>query len=226
MKDITDNENLFETDYETDENIIENNNVNTKNRHEIENETFHKKMKDKKKKRNKTGNISKDEDKEKLRKYIVYLAVKTITIIAAVYVLCTIVFGISVCHDNDNFPSIRDGDLCITYKLDKYISGDIVAYKNNGKTHYGKIIGVPGDVIDFSENGYTLNGNNLMETVFYKTELREKDEKDIYPLTLNDNEYYVLADMREEGKDSRNLGSIDGREMRGKMVLVIRRRGF
>lgn len=168
----------------------------------------------------------KEEDKEKLKKYITYLILKTVSIVVLVFILCNFVFGIFVCHDNSNFPSVRDGDLCITYKLSNYISGDIVAYEHDDKIYFGKIIGKPGDVIDFNDNGFTLNGNSLMETVYYKTELREDDSHDNYPLTLGENEYYILAEMREEGKDSRNLGTVDGSEMRGKMALLVRRRGF
>ena len=66
------------------------------------------------------------------------------------WTLLTYVLGIYVVHSNDMFPALRDGDLCITWKLRKPVYGEIVSYNYDGVRRFGRVVGMPGDVIDFA----------------------------------------------------------------------------
>ena len=46
------------------------------------------------------------------------------------------------------------------------------------------------------------------------------------PLTLADDEYFILCDYREGAKDSRYFGPICGNEIKGKVITLIRRSGI
>lgn len=158
--------------------------------------------------------------KDRIRHLVIRIAVIGIV----VWLLTNVIGGVSICHTNDMYPSLRDGDLVITYRLGTYRSGDIVVYSYEGKDCYGRIVGEPGDEIFIDESGvYTVNGLRPYETIYYDTKTRESDTMQ-YPYTIGEQEYFVLVDAREDGFDSRNIGPI--KELKGKVVLQLRRRGF
>lgn len=150
-----------------------------------------------------------------------------ILIIAIITILYLVfVGGVHVVHDNYMFPALKDGDLAITYKLNTPYNGDIIAYSasdNDGKTSFGRVVGIPGDVINITNDGsFTVNGLVPYEVIYYQT--MPLNSSITYPYTVNDGEVFVLSDMREEGHDSRIYGGIT--KHYGKVVLLLRRRGF
>lgn len=64
----------------------------------------------------------------------------------AICVLCTYVIGIFVNHSNSAYPMIKDGDLCITFRLGELKQGDEIVYTHEGTIRYGRIIASEGDV--------------------------------------------------------------------------------
>ena len=158
----------------------------------------------------------------KPQKALLRLLSKIALIVITITTLLTFVGGVFICHDNDNFPMVKDGDLVITYRLDKYYSGDFIVYEVEGKRYFGRVVAVPGDVIDFNETYYTVNGLAPYEIVYYKTEVRESSVA--YPYEVQDGEVFVLADFREDGRDSRLFGAVSN--IKGKVVLLLRGRGF
>ena len=58
--------------------------------------------------------------------------------------------------------------------------------------------------------------------IFYKTPAYEGAVA--YPLTLSSGEYFVLGDFREGAKDSRYFGPIERKEIKGKVLVVLRRK--
>lgn len=149
------------------------------------------------------------------------LLIKVGVIVASAFLLFQYVGEIFVIHDNYMYPRISDGDLVVTYKLDKLYSSDIVLFEIEGKKYLGRVVAVGGDTIDFNEAGYTVNGLNPYEVIYYKTEKLGNTE---YPYTLKEDEVFVLCDYREQGMDSREFGVIT--ETKGKVVFLIRGRGF
>ena len=159
-----------------------------------------------------------------LKQRLIRLLVRIAVLAAVITILVTVVGGVFICHTSDMYPAVRDGDLVITLRLGTLHSTDIVAYDYEGKTCFGRIVGEPGDEIYIDENGeYTVNGTHPYETVFYETKVRESDRM-TYPYTIKEGEYFVLADAREQGMDSRSIGPVT--ELKGKVVLLLRRRGF
>ena len=114
------------------------------------------------------------------------------------------------------YPMVADGDLAIAYKLDGYYNGDVVVYTYGDKDYFGRVIAIEGDTIDFTDIGYTLNGNYPMERIFYKTEPAPNEIT--YPITIKKGEVYVLGDYREQSTDSRVFGPVS--DLKGKIVLL------
>lgn len=159
-----------------------------------------------------------------LKKAILKLLIKLTVIAGIIYVFFAFVGDIGVVHDNNNFPNLKDGDLTITYKLDGYYTGDLVKYDFEGKTYFGRIVGVSGDIVNITENSYTVNGLVPYETIYFDTLPMESHVQ--YPYEVKEGEVFILADYREQGLDSRTLSSIQISNLEGKVVFVFRSRGI
>ncbi len=163
-------------------------------------------------------------DRPPLRRALILFLIKLALAASLVWGALTYVGGVFICHNNDMYPALRDGDLVITFRLGGYHTGDIAVCRVNGQTFFGRIVGEPGDEIFLDEEGeFTVNGLRPYETVFYATAARESDVM-TYPYIIQPGEYFLLADARETGMDSRAYGPVT--ELMGKVVLEVRRRGF
>ena len=171
-----------------------------------------------------TLTMEKADEKKKTNKALVSLLAKVSVIAIVATVLLTVVGGIVISHDNNMFPAVGDGDLAITYKLGSYNTGDIVIYEMDGKNKFGRVVATPGDTIDISEEGgYKVNGMTPYETIYFDT--RPAESSNItYPYTVKEGEVFILNDLRDNDSDSRLFGSLS--HIKGKVVLLIRRRGF
>lgn len=128
---------------------------------------------------------------------------------------------------NQMFPSVRDGDLCFFYKLGTCTADDIVLYEDrNGELRAGRVIAVGGQTVDFPESGgYTVNGCEILDEIPYETYAAESGSVD-YPVTLEEGQYFILNDFRPDTADSREYGPVDGTRIKGKLLFLLRRRGF
>ena len=81
----------------------------------------------------------------------------------------------------------------------------------------------PGDTVEIGNSSHLIvNGNPQVETnIFYPTPLYEGFVR--YPLTLGDGEYFVLADYRNGGADSRFFGAVRLDEVLGTVITIARR---
>lgn len=152
------------------------------------------------------------------------LFIKLLIVALLIYAALTFVFGVHRLSGNNMYPALKDGDLCITYKLTDYYSNDVVAYIEGGEIRFGRIIAKAGDTVDGDEEGLLLNGSHITEEIFYTTNMLNTNQK--LPITLEDGEFFVLNDYREDESDSRTFGIISEDSLKGKIIFIFRRRGF
>lgn len=166
-------------------------------------------------------------EKQKTVRALRRLITKIVVVAAIVAVLLIWVGSIAVCHDNNMFPAVGDGDLIFTYKLGGYYNGDIVLYEVDGMRRIGRVVGIPGDTVDIKdkEGYYTINGTMPYETIYFAT--RKSVGSTIrFPYKVQEGEVFIFNDMREDTYDSRAFGAVEDEALKGKVVLLIRRRGF
>lgn len=86
-----------------------------------------------------------------------------------------------------------------------------------------RVVAAPGDTVEISENETLLvNGNVMIENnIFYSTPLYGGFVE--YPLKLGENEFFVLADHRTGGADSRFFGIVTKDEIEGTVITILRR---
>ena len=146
--------------------------------------------------------------------------------ILLVYMAIHFLIGIHIYHGNYMAPWMRDGDLVITSRIEERMVNRVAAYKYaDGSTRFGRIIAVPGDVVNIDAEGhYFINNNVPLEQVYYDTAVT--DECIAFPYTVPDDTLFILNDMREDMNDSRMAGAIPTSDIEGIVYFTMSRRGF
>ena len=178
---------------------------------------------------------SKTQSKNENIRYIEMFILKLIGCVVFLYVIFFLIFGLHVEKNNDMLPKICAGDICLYYRIgDEYIGNAAVVYEKNGKESTGRVVAVPGDVINVTEAGTVeINGNQIMESeIYYDTtpyDFEKSSNANVvvnYPVTLGENEYFILGDYRTASKDSRVYGPIKTDDIKGEVILVLRRKNL
>lgn len=126
-------------------------------------------------------------------------------------------------------PMLHDGDNLIVDKL-SYRFGDpqrfdiiMFPFRYKEKTYYIKrIIGLPGETVYIDQEGVIyINGEVLRE--FYGKEIITDPGRAFEPITLGEDEYFVMGDNRNNSSDSRDpvVGNIHRDELIGKAWMRI-----
>lgn len=141
------------------------------------------------------------------------------------WVLFSQVFLITQATGNGMFPAVKDGDLMIGFRLQQeYAKDDVVVYTVNGETHVGRIAARQTDVVTLDESGALLvNGTQQGGEIMYPTYAKEGLT---YPYEVPEGHIFVLGDYRTQTEDSRDFGPIPMKDVEGKVITILRRRGL
>ena len=88
----------------------------------------------------------------------------------------------------------------------------------------GRIVAVGGQSVDFpKDGGYTVDGYQPSEEITYQTFGADGVK---YPIDVGDDEVFIMNDFRSDTDDSRQFGCVKKSDIDGKLLFLIRRRGF
>ena len=151
--------------------------------------------------------------------------IRLVILLVFLWLLFGVFFGITPMRGDDMFPRISSGDVLLYYRLEKnYNSGDVLVFNKDRKIRTGRVVAHGGDTVEITGEGeLKVNGSVVVENnVFYKTYPYEK-KRVKYPLSLKKDQVFILCDYREGGKDSRYFGAVTKKEIKGKVITILRR---
>lgn len=153
------------------------------------------------------------------------LLLRVLGLVLVGWVLFTQVFLITQASGNEMFPAIKDGDLVIAFRLHSSFSkDDVVVYTADGKERVGRVAAIAGDQVMLDDSGSLLvNGTVQSGEILYPTYAKDGEE---YPYQVPDRCVFILGDFRTQAEDSRDYGAIPLREVKGKVITILRRRGL
>lgn len=124
-------------------------------------------------------------------------------------------------------PALTMGDRLVYSRLDKKpVAHDVIVFEKDGEARVARVVAIPGDTVEITPEGSLIvNGNCILEDRINEPTY-PYNEYVSYPITLAENEYFVLADNRRTGVDSRYYGTVKAKEIKGTLILVIRRHNF
>ena len=154
------------------------------------------------------------------------LGIKVAAISIAFVLIFTFFYGFHRNIDPGMNPAIKDGDLILFYRLSgDYTSGDLVLLDFEGERQVRRVVAIAGDVVDINEQGLVINGSIQQEHDIIGETHRYLDGI-TFPITVGDGQVFVLGDARENAADSRIYGPVDTKNIRGRVMTVIRRRNL
>ena len=150
-------------------------------------------------------------------------------IIGLTYLIITFVGQRTRVSGSSMETTLSNGDNLIVDKLTYHFKEpkryDIIVfpYKYEENTYYIKrIIGLPGETVQIID-GYTyINGEQLVSDI-YGAEVMEAAGIAAEPITLGEDEYFVLGDNRNHSSDSRDpsVGILKRKDLMGRAWIRI-----
>lgn len=104
----------------------------------------------------------------------------------------------------------------------------VVNYEQKDVQLVKRIIGLPGETIEYCDDKLYINGKYVKENYFDKKYVDTQTYNgailftdDFGPITLKKNEYFVMGDNRPRSTDSRVLGAFKKEDILSKSLLVL-----
>jgi len=166
-------------------------------------------------------------EKKTLKQEIISWVVTLVTAIVLALVIRTFIFEPIRVDGSSMADTLHNGEITFTFKTG-YLFNDpqrqdvvICRYPNRKEYFVKRVMGVPGDTIAIQGNTVYINGQALEEP--FLTPERNAINLSLGPITLGEDEYFMIGDNRYASNDSRNLrevGPIAREEIVGEVKFV------
>lgn len=159
--------------------------------------------------------------------------------LAKIFVICFVIVFILTHYvakpirveGSSMYPTLQDGQLGITnvfaVKFQNVSRFDVVIVYNEerGEHWVKRVIGVPGDTVESKDDVLKINGKVIDQFFLNQTYVKDMQKEgkftsDFGPVTLKEDEYWLMGDNRIRSEDSRIHGPFKESELVGKDVLV------
>lgn len=165
-------------------------------------------------------------DETSLLHDVLMLLLKVVIIAGIAALMLTFVYGLHRNADPDMRPVVKDGDLVMFVRLDKdYVAGDMLMLTFQGQRQVRRVVATAGDTVDISEYGLLINGALQQEPGIGGRTERYIEGID-FPVTLGEDEVFVLGDARTGATDSRVYGTVNVNDTLGTVIVVIKWRNL
>lgn len=157
--------------------------------------------------------------KEKLKEIIPYI----IIVFVVIFIKAFIVTPIRV-NGPSMLPTLHEKDIMILNKTAYYFSSpkrfDIVVIDTKENYIIKRIIGLPGEEIEYKDNTLYVNGEKVEEKI-ENLQTEDFTSEELGSKKIPEDTYLVLGDNRMESYDSRSIGFINKKQILGKTSLTI-----
>lgn len=118
------------------------------------------------------------------------------------------------------YPTLKSDEILILNKVskNKLKRFDIVVIKYNSETIIKRIIGLPGEKIEYIDNVLYVNGE-IVDEPFEHEDTNDFSLSEISSESVPEDSYFVVGDNRGISMDSRIIGFIDKKDILGKASL-------
>ena len=144
------------------------------------------------------------------------------------FVIRGFLFRVAHVDGSSMSPTLVHGDMVILNRFVYIVSsprvGDVVAflYSDNSNEYFIKrIVAAPGDTVDFSGGVFYVNGEPIDDDFSAEPTVVRGDV--VFPIILEDSNFFVLGDNRNSSQDSRfsSVGTVSARKIVGRAKTQI-----
>lgn len=148
-------------------------------------------------------------------------------VVLILWILTTYLASFFTVESQSMIPKMKTGEWAVAIKFSYHFQGpargDVIEFTDTaGKRHVSRIIGLPGDVINIDQEG-TITVNDLaFKTKYCQGVTVPVAGQASYPVTVPDNNYFVLNDNGQADGDSRYaaIGTISKGQIVGKVLGI------
>lgn len=159
-----------------------------------------------------------EEKKETVKKNYIKEFLPYFMIILVVVLIKTFVVSPIRVNGASMNPTLNDKDIMlldeISYRFSDIERFDIVVVKGEDEYLIKRVIGLPGETVEYKNDKLYIDGK------YVKEDFKHKETFD-FSTTLGKDEYFIMGDNRTNSTDSRVLGPISRDKIMGKTSLTI-----
>ena len=160
-----------------------------------------------------------DKVKSFFKESLIYIIIIVIVIVIKMYVVSPVrVNGTSMNN------TLEDKDIMVLdkigYRFNKIKRFDIVVIDLGKEKIIKRVIGLPGEKIEYKNNVLYVNGKIVKENFSHKV-TEDFNISSLSSTTVPNNTYFVLGDNRTNSMDSRIIGFIPKNKILGHASLII-----
>lgn len=155
-------------------------------------------------------------EENKLAKFLKGLIPYAI-IVLVVVLIRTFIVTPGIVNGESMENTLFDGDFVLVNKMGLWFGidrFDIVVVKYEDDTIIKRVIGFPGETVKYANNVLYINDEEVSTPI-------EFEVTDDFTMKAGKNEYIVLGDNRNISKDSRVIGPVNRKNIKGKVGFVL-----
>lgn len=149
-------------------------------------------------------------------------SLKYLIVVATVFFIALFVVSFEQVIGPSMEGTLNAGDVTIVnklvYKFRTIKRNEIVSINQKDKIMVKRVIGLPGEHIEYKDNKLYVNGSLVLENNI-SVETKDFKLEDIGYETIPKDMYFVLGDNRTNSSDSREFGLVKKDEIIGKIVM-------
>ena len=146
-----------------------------------------------------------------IKEAIPYIAIIIIVILIRSFIITPVqVDGKSM------VPTLENNEVLLLKKYDHSFNRfDIIVFDYNGNRLIKRVVGLPGEYVEYKDNKLYINGVYIKENFKTNSETYDFKLEDIELKKVPENAYFVMGDNRGNSTDSRMIGPISKDLIRG-----------
>lgn len=149
----------------------------------------------------------------KIKELIPYVVIVVVVVLIRTFIVTPVVVS-----GDSMVPSLNDGQLLLlnklSYKFKEIERFDVVVVKVGKNEIIKRVIGLPGETVEYKDNKLYINDQVLESEYDFATD-------NFNELSIPENEYFVLGDNRTISSDSRIIGTIAEKDIIGKTNISL-----
>ena len=180
-----------------------------------------------------TGVIDAKIRKQRRRRILLTTIITTALTIVCAFLIRTFLFEIAFVKGRSMMPTLQNGEALFVSPL-AYRTGDperfdvvichypgrmMRPFKHIPQNFVKRVIGLPGETVEIIDGVVHINGEPLEEPHLHPRYTKFRTNRP--PVTLGEDEYYVMGDNRDNSNDSRRIGPLPRKMIIGKVLRVI-----